>query len=237
MTPTLHEWLRQSPLTGIFLTLLAYRVALSISRRYHGHPLANTVLVGAGLLIVSLLALGLSFDEYFRGASFIQFLLGPVTVALAIPLYNNLARLKRSAFAILCSIVVGSVAGVASAVLIAVAFDLPPQIVLSLAPRSATTPIAIGVAEAIGGIPTLAAAFVIVTGIIGAVLARPLLALLRMNDDVVLGVATGIAAHGIGTARVFQISETAGAFAGLAMGLTGLVTAVVAPLLVHFLLS
>ncbi|GGX81381.1 LrgB family protein [Vogesella alkaliphila] len=237
MTPTLHEWLHQSPLTGIFLTLLAYRVALSISRRYHGHPLANTVLVGAGLLIVSLLALGLSFDEYFRGAGFIQFLLGPVTVALAIPLYNNLARLKRSAFAILCSIVVGSVAGVASAVLIAVAFDLPPQIVLSLAPRSATTPIAIGVAEAIGGIPTLAAAFVIVTGIIGAVLARPLLALLRMNDDVVLGVATGIAAHGIGTARVFQISETAGAFAGLAMGLTGFVTAVVAPLLVHFLLS
>lgn len=237
MTPTLYEWLRQSPLTGIFLTLLAYRVALSVSRRYHGHPLANTVLVGAGLLIVSLLALGLSFDEYFRGASFIQFLLGPVTVALAIPLYNNLARLKRSAFAILSSIVVGSVAGVASAVLIAVAFDMPPQIVLSLAPRSATTPIAIGVAEAIGGIPTLAAAFVIVTGIIGAVLAKPLLALLRMNDDVVLGVATGIAAHGIGTARVFQISETAGAFAGLAMGLTGFVTAVVAPLLVHFLLS
>lgn len=237
MTPTLYEWLRQSPLTGIFLTLLAYRVALSISRRYHGHPLANTVLVGAGLLIVSLLVLGLSFDEYFRGASFIQFLLGPVTVALAIPLYNNLARLKRSAFAILSSIVVGSVAGVASAVLIAVAFDMPSQIVLSLAPRSATTPIAIGVAEAIGGIPTLAAAFVIVTGIIGAVLAKPLLALLRMNDDVVLGVATGIAAHGIGTARVFQISETAGAFAGLAMGLTGFVTAVVAPLLVHFLLS
>ena len=151
MTPTLYEWLRQSPLTGIFLTLLAYRVALSISRRYHGHPLANTVLVGAALLIASLLALGLSFDEYFRGASFIQFLLGPVTVALAIPLYNNLARLKRSAFAILCSIVVGSVAGVASAVLIAVAFDMPSQIVLSLAPRSATTPIAIGVAEAIGG--------------------------------------------------------------------------------------
>ncbi len=237
MTPTLYEWLRHSPLTGIFLTLLAYRVALIVSRRYHGHPLTNTVLVGASLLIVILLSLGLSFDDYFRGASFIQFLLGPVTVALAIPLYNNLARLKRSAFAILCSIVVGSIAGVASAVLIAVAFDMPPQIVLSLAPRSATTPIAIGVAEAIGGIPTLAAAFVIVTGIIGAVLARPLLTLLRMNDDVVLGVATGIAAHGIGTARVFQISETAGAFAGLAMGLTGFVTAVVAPLLVHFLLS
>jgi predicted murein hydrolase (TIGR00659 family) len=237
MTPTLYEWLRQSPLTGIFLTLLVYRIALSVSRRYHGHPLANTVLVGAALLIVSLLTLGLSFDEYFRGASFIQFLLGPITVALAIPLYNNLARLKRSAFAILSSIVVGSVAGVGSAVLIAVAFDMPPQIVLSLAPRSATTPIAIGVAEAIGGIPTLAAAFVIVTGIIGAVLAKPLLTLLRMNDDVVLGVATGIAAHGIGTARVFQISETAGAFAGLAMGLTGFVTAVVAPLLVHFLLS
>ena len=235
-TVSLHDWLRQSPLTGIFLTLLAYRVALIFSRRYHGHPLANTVLLGAALLISMLLLLGLSFDEYFKGASFIQFLLGPVTVALAVPLYNNLGRLKRSGVAILASIVIGSMAGVISAVLIASAFGLPREIVLSLAPRSATTPIAIGVAEAIGGIPTLAAAFVIVTGIIGAVLAKPLLRLLRMDDDIVLGVATGISAHGIGTARVFQISETAGAFAGLAMGLTGFVTAVITPFLVHQLL-
>lgn len=236
MNPALADWLRHSPLTGIFLTLLVYRVALVLSRRYHGHPLANTVLLGAAMLVGLLLLLGLSFEEYFRGASFIQFLLGPVTVALAIPLYNNLGRLKRSALAIVSSIVLGSVAGVVSAVSIASAFDLPRQIVLSLAPRSATTPIAIGVAEAIGGIPTLAAAFVIVTGIIGAVLAKPLLKLLRMDDDVVLGVATGVSAHGIGTARVFQLSETAGAFAGLAMGLTGFFTAVLTPFLVHYLL-
>ena len=236
MSPELTLWLKQSPLTGIFLTLLCYRLALQICRRYHGHPLANTVLVGAGMLVAILLLLGLSFDDYARGGNLVQFFLGPVTVALAVPLYNNLLRLKRHAFAIMITIITGSMAGIASAVLFAQWFDLPRQVVLSLAPRSATTPIAIGIAEAIGGIPVLAATFVIVTGIIGAAIAKPLLAWLKMDDDITLGIATGIAAHGIGTARVFQLSETAGAFAGLAMGLTGLLTAILAPLLVYYLL-
>ncbi|SCK04797.1 LrgB family protein [Vogesella sp. LIG4] len=236
MTVGAMEWLRQSPLTGVLLTLLCYRVALVFSRRYHGHPLANTVLLGATFVVLALLALGMNFEQYQRGGSFIQFLLGPVTVALAIPLYNNLGRLRRNAGAILCSILIGSIAGVVTAVLCGQLFGLPHQVLLSLAPRSVTTPIAMGVAEVLGGIPALAATFVIVTGIIGAVCARPLARLFGIKDDVVLGVATGVAAHGIGTARVFQLSETAGAFAGLAMGVTGLFTALLAPLLVHYLL-
>lgn len=236
MTPELAIWLKQSPLTGILLTLLCYRLALSICRRYHGHPLANTVLIGAGMLVGILLLLGLSFENYAHGGNLIQFFLGPVTVALAVPLYNNLGRLKRQAFAIMMTIIVGSMAGIVSAVLFAQWFELPQQVVLSLVPRSATTPIAIAIAESIGGIPVLAATFVIVTGIIGAAIAKPLLGRLKMDDDITLGVATGITAHGIGTARVFQLSETAGAFAGLAMGLTGLLTAVLAPLLLPYLL-
>ena len=236
MTIAALEWVRQSPLTGVLLTLLSYRLALVFSRRYHGHPLVNTVLLGATFVVLTLLALGMNFEQYQRGAGFIQFLLGPVTVALAIPLYNNLGRLRRNAGAILCSILIGSIAGVVTAVLCGQLFGLPQQVLLSLAPRSVTTPIAMGVAEVLGGIPALAATFVIVTGIIGAVFARPLARLFGIKDDVVLGVATGVAAHGIGTARVFQLSETAGAFAGLAMGMTGLFTALLAPLLVHYLL-
>lgn len=235
MTELLH-WLRSSPLTGLLLTLAAYRLALIASRRYHGHPLANTVLLGATIVVGVLLLLGMDFQQYMKGAAFIQFLLGPITVALAIPLYNNLGRLRKSGLPVLLAIVAGSVAGVMTAVASGLLFDMPREMLMSLAPRSVTTPIAMGVAEVLGGIPALAATFVIVTGIIGAVCAKPLASLLRIRDDVVLGVATGVAAHGIGTARVFQLSETAGAFAGLAMGLTGLFTAVLAPILVHLLL-
>lgn len=235
MTELLH-WLRGSPLTGLLLTLAAYRLALIASRRYHGHPLANTVLLGATIVVGVLLLLGMDFQQYMKGAVFIQFLLGPITVALAIPLYNNLGRLRKSGLPVLLAIVAGSVAGVVTAVASGLLFGMPREMLMSLAPRSVTTPIAMGVAEVLGGIPALAATFVIVTGIIGAVCAKPLASLLRIRDDVVLGVATGVAAHGIGTARVFQLSETAGAFAGLAMGLTGLFTAVLAPILVHLLL-
>lgn len=229
-------WVQGSPLTGLLLTLAAYRAALALSRRYHGYPLANTVLIGAVMVIAVLLLLGMDFQQYMKGASFIQFLLGPVTVALAIPLYNNLGRLRKSGLVILLAIVAGSVAGVVTAVCSGLLFDMPRNMLLSLAPRSVTTPIAMGVAEVLGGIPALSATFVIVTGIIGAIFAKPLVRLMGVHDDVVLGVATGVAAHGIGTARVFQLSETAGAFAGLAMGLTGLFTAILAPILVHYLL-
>lgn len=224
-----------SPVFGIFLTLLAYKLALLLSRRCHGHPLANPVLVGSALVIASLLLLDVSYDAYMAGGKFILLLLGPATVALAVPLYHNLPRLQRAAGPLALTLLVGCVAGIGGAWWFGRAFDLPASIVLSLVPRSVTTPIAMGVAESIGGVPTLAATFVIVSGIFGAVVVKPLFARLHWHDEMVLGFATGLAAHGIGTARVFQISELAGAFAGLAMGLNGLLTAVLAPLLLAYL--
>src|SRR5574343_1074818 len=115
MTELLH-WLRGSPLTGLLLTLAAYRLALIASRRYHGHPLANPVLLGSTIVVGVLLLLGMDFQQYRKGAAFIQFLLGPITVALAIPLYNNLGRLRKSGVPVLLAIVAGSVAGVVTAV-------------------------------------------------------------------------------------------------------------------------
>ncbi|MBI3145410.1 MAG: LrgB family protein [Pseudogulbenkiania sp.] len=222
-------WLRGSPLFGLLLTLLAYRLAMSCNRRAHGHPLTNTVLLGSVLVIAVLLASGIRPDEYMKGAQFIQFLLGPATVGLAIPLYHNLARLKRAATPLTLTLLAGGLTGIVSALGLGMAFGLPREILLSLMPRSVTTPIAMGIAENIGGIPALAVTFVIVSGIFGAVIVKPLFSRLRLDDDLVMGVATGISAHGIGTARVFLLSETAGAFAGLAMGLNGLVTAVLVP--------
>jgi len=229
------DWAVHSPLTGLFLTLLAYRLALALNRRCHGHPLTNTVLIGMVLVIAALSASGMSYEQYMQGARFIHLLLGPATVALAVPLYNNFLRLRKSAVALLSTLVIGGLVGILTGGLLGMAVGLPRPVLLSLLPRSVTTPIAMGIAEQVGGIPSLAAAGVILTGIVGAVMLKWLKQRFPHFDDVTLGFATGIAAHGIGTARALQYSETAGAFSGLAMGLNGLVTAVLVPLVCSLL--
>ncbi|OQS11815.1 hypothetical protein B0T37_03500 [Chromobacterium violaceum] len=227
-------WL-DSPLTGVFVTLLAYRLALAGHRRCHGHPLANPVLLGVLLVVAWLWLSGSSYQQYMNGARFIQLLLGPATVALAVPLYGNLARLKKAAAPLLASIAIGGLVGMASAAGLGwwLGFDQP--VLVALSTRAVTTPIAMSLAGGLGGSPELAAMFVIVSGIVGAVMAPPLFKLLGWDDDMLLGVATGVTAHGIGTARLFQLSEAAGAFAGLAMGLNGVFTALALPWLVRAL--
>lgn len=224
------DWAAHSPLTGLFLTLLAYRMALALNRRCHGHPLTNSVLIGIVLVVSALMVTGISYDQYMQGARFIHLLLGPATVALAVPLYDNFARLKKNAGVLSVALIIGACAGIASGGLLGMLAGLPRPVLLSLLPRSVTTPIAMGIAEQIGGIPSLAAACVIFTGIAGAAMLNMLKKRFPHLDDVTIGFATGIAAHGVGTARALQYSETAGAFSGLAMGLNGVVTAVLVPI-------
>ncbi|MDF0606742.1 LrgB family protein [Neisseriaceae bacterium TC5R-5] len=221
----------QLPITGLFVTLLAYKLALLIHCRCRQHPLTNPVLLGVLLVLGYLLLTGSTYQQYMQGGQLIQQLLGPATVALAVPLYHNLTRLKQAAGAVLFSIVLGGVCGIVSAVGLGYLFDLPQQVLLSLSTRSVTTPIAMSVAQSIGALPQLSVLFVMVSGVFGAVIVKPLFHRLRLDEDRVIGVATGIAAHGIGTARVFQLSETAGAFASLAMSLNGVLTALLVPLL------
>ncbi|OHX19324.1 LrgB family protein [Chromobacterium sphagni] len=235
MTPLLPAAILGSPLTGVFVTLLAYRLALAASRRGNGHPLANPVLLGVLILLLWLWLSGSSYRQYMEGARFLQLLLGPATVALAVPLYGNLSRLKRAAAPLLLSIFAGGLAGMASAAGLGWWLGLDRTVLVSLATRTVTTPIAMSLAGGLGGAPELAAMFVIVSGILGAVLAPPLFRRLGWDDDMLLGVATGVTAHGIGTARVFHLSEAAGAFAGLAMGLNGVFTAMLLPWLVRWL--
>ncbi len=227
--------IRTSPLTGVFVTLLAYKLAVLFNRRCKGHPLSNPVLIGVLLLLTWLLATGTGYRDYMKGGIMVQMLLGPATVALAVPLYGNLSRLKRAAGPLAMTIVFGGLVGIVSAVGVGWLLQLPQQVLLSLTTRAVTTPIAMSVSQGIGGIPELSAMFVILSGIFGAVIVKPLFGLLGLRDDMVLGIATGLSAHGIGTARVFQLSETAGAFAGLAMGLNGVVTAILVPLLAPLL--
>jgi predicted murein hydrolase (TIGR00659 family) len=225
-------YLAASPLLGLTLTLLAYQGAVLISKACKGHPLANPVLLAIAALVALLSATGTPYRTYFDGAQFVHFLLGPATVALAIPLYAQLKRLRVMAMPLLAALLAGSLTAGLSAVLIGHALGASDATLLSLAPKSVTTPIAMGIAERIGGLPSLTAVLVILTGILGAVGASGLYALLKIDDHAVRGFAIGVASHGIGTARAFHISEQMGAFAALAMGLNGLLTAVLLPWLV-----
>ena len=229
--PILDIWvyLAASPLLGLTITLLAYVLAMALHRRCRMHPLTNPVLVAAALLVTLLLLTDTPYPTYFAGAQFVHFLLGPATVALAIPLYAQLGKVRAMRWPVLLGLSAGSVCAVASAMGIARALGASVPTQLSLAPKSVTTPIAMGVAERIGGIASLTAVLVIVTGIVGAVVAPALFRWLRIKDHAVQGFALGVVAHGIGTARAFAISEQAGAFAALAMGLNGAITALLLP--------
>jgi predicted murein hydrolase (TIGR00659 family) len=238
VTPRLNEiwvYLSASPLLGLTVTLLAYQGAFWIYRKCEFNPLANPVLLAVSFLVALLTLTGIDYQRYFDGAQFVHFLLGPATVALAVPLYTHFRRVKAMALPIAIALVIGSLTAALSAVAVAALLGASPATLFSLAPKSVTTPIAMGIAERIGGLPSLTAVLVIATGILGAVLARPLFNALRIDDQAVRGFAIGIAAHGIGTARAFQVSEQAGAFAALAMGLNGLATALLLPLLLPWL--
>jgi len=230
-------YLAASPLLGLTLTLLAYLGASGVHQRCGGHPLANPVLLAVAALVGLLWLTDTPWHTYFDGAQFVHFLLGPATVALAIPLHAQLPRLRRMAVPLLLALLVGSLTAALSAVAIGALLGASRATLLSLAPKSVTTPIAMGIAERIGGLPSLTAVLVILTGVLGAILARYIYRALHIEDDAQRGFALGIAAHGIGTARAFQESEQMGAFAALAMGLNGLLTAVLLPLLLPLLLA
>ena len=194
---------------------------------------ANPVLVAVILLALVLGVTGTDYQTYFEGAQFVHFMLGPATVALGMPLYENLHRVRRAALPLAAALVAGSVTAIASVLAIGHAFGLSPVMMASLAPKSTTAPVAIGIAEGLGGEPTITAVLVLLTGIFGAVIVTPLLNGLGVRDWRARGFAVGVAAHGIGTARAFQVNETAGAFAGIGMGLNAVLTAIIAPLVLR----
>ena len=238
MTPLIDDiwvYLSAGPLLWLTLTLAAYVVAYYAYERSGMNPLVNPVAVSVTLLVLLLYATDVEYGTYFDGAQFVHFLLGPATVALAVPLYANIKIVRRAAIPMLLALLVGSATAVGSVVVITSLLGGSPETLLSLAPRSVTTPIAMGISERVGGLPSLTAVLVILTGIIGAMSGTPLFNMLRIRDYRARGFAIGIAAHGIGTARAFQVNQIAGTFAGIDMGLNGLITALLVPLLLFLL--
>lgn len=224
-------YLSASPLLHLTLTLVAYQIGAFLYRRGRFNPLLNPVLVAVVLIVIVLAGTGTRYEDYFDGAQFVHFLLGPATVALAIPLYRQFDKVRRSALVILLSIITGSLTASVSAVAIAWLLGGSKEALVSLAPKSVTAPVAMGITEQLGGLPSLTAVLVITTGILGAMIGPHILNFLRIKDWPARGLAIGTASHGIGTARAVQTNEVAGAFSGLAMGLNALATALLLPVI------
>ncbi len=228
-------YLNETPLLHLTITLVAFQVASWIYEKARFNPLLNPVLLSVIFVVSFLLISGTDYREYFEGAKFIHFLLGPATVALAIPLYKQFDRVRQSGLAVGLSIIVGSVTATVSAVAVGYLLHGSTDVLISLAPKSVTAPVAMGISEQLGGLPSLTAVLVLLTGVLGAVLGPFILDLIGERDWSVRGLAIGLAAHGIGTARAMQVNSIAGAFAGLAMGLNALATAILLPVVWNWL--
>lgn len=224
-----------SPLFAITVTFVTYFLAQQLYAR-KPFPFLSPVLVSIVVLICLLKLIGLDYHTYNRGGKIISFFLGPAVVALGVPLYEQLAEIKRQGLPVLISIIVASVVGVVTAAGTAVLLGASTEVAASLAPKSVTTPIAIGIAEKIGGIPSLTAALVIAAGVLGAVAGPAFLKIIGITDKTAFGLAMGAASHGIGTARAMEEGRLEGAASGLAIGLNGLATAVVTPFITMLIL-
>jgi predicted murein hydrolase (TIGR00659 family) len=229
-------YLSHNPLLWLTVTLGVYYVADLVYKKSRSMPLLHPLVLAIAVIVPLLLVTDTPYETYFDGAQFVHFMLGPATVALAIPLYLYVGQVRRMLLPLGVALLAGCATGILSAIGIGWLLGASDVVLLSLAPKSVTTPIAMGIAEQVGGLPTLTAVLVILTGIVGAVSGPLVLDILRIREPGARGFAMGLASHGLGTARSFQMGEEAGAFSGLAMGLNGALTAVLVPLIVHVVL-
>jgi putative effector of murein hydrolase len=223
-------YLAGSPLLALTLTLAAYQCGVMVYERFGRNPLANPVAIAVILVAVAITIIDMPYATYFEGAQFVHFLLGTATVALAVPIYKGFDGVRGRIVPMLAALLAGGVTSIASAVAVAKLLGADAAIVGALYAKSVTAPIAMGIAERIHASPTLTAVFAVTTGILGAVLARFVLDFLGSRAWWQRGFALGVAAHGIGTSRAFSVNAEAGAYASLAMGLHGILGAVLIPL-------
>lgn len=235
----LWVYLSSSPLFGLTATLVVYLLAQALYVQLDQAPWANPVLWSIVVLATGLLATHVSYPAYFAGAQFIHFLLGPAVVALAWPMWQRRAALKARWRRLALAALAGGAVSSASAAALAWALGVPHDVLLSLVPKSVTAPVAMGIAQAIGGVPALAAVFAVLTGLVGALSGKYLFALIRIpaagEGWMARGFALGTAAHGIGAARSLQVNAEAGAYAGLALGLQVVLASVLMPLVFRLL--
>lgn len=230
---SLWVYLSATPLLWLTVTLVAWVAADALAGMAEHNPLVNPVLIATVTVGAVLLLTGTSYVTYFEGAQFVHFMLGPATVAIAVPLVRNRKLVFENLVPMLAALVVGSVVAIVSVLAFGKVLGLPETIVISVAPKSVTAAVAMGISENLGGQPSLTAILVIATGVLGAVMVTPLMNALGIKDYAARGFAVGLTSHGIGTARAFNVDQVAGTFAGIAMGLNAILTAFTVPVVLQ----
>ena len=233
----LRAYLAASPLAWLFATVAVYVACIWLYDKSGRKQIFHPVLMAVIILGAVLWAADIDYAVYFEGAQFVHFLLGPVTVLLAVPLFKCLRLIRRSAGSVLVSLVVGSLIASLPAVLLAFWLGADDAVMRSMAAKSVTTPIALGITQSLHGFTPIAAVIVVFTGVLGGVIGGWVFKIARVRDSRAMGFALGLTSHGIGVGRAMQIDTTAAAFASLAMGLNGLITARWAPAVVPWLLG
>ena len=221
------------PFVWIALSILTYEIGILIQKRVK-NPIANPLLIAMLLMIGILVATGTPVETYNTGGSFISMCLSPATVVLAVPIFRQMEVLKRNLLPILAGALVGSLVSMGSVFALCRLFGLEAKLTASLLPKSITTAIAQDVSSVLGGIPSVTVICVCLTGILGAIALPSFLKLVRISDPVATGIAIGTASHAVGTSRAIQLGETEGAMSGLAIGIAGIITAVLASVIPFF---
>ena len=218
-----------NPLFGIFLTILAYLLAVRLKQRFN-YALVNPLLTGISFIVLTLLIFRIPYENYRAGGDYINFFLGPATVILAVPLYRQFHLLKKNMLPIIIGVFSGSFFALVSIAFLAKLTGLDQVVSASLMPKSVTMPIGVEVSASLGGIPAITVIAIVLTGITGAVFADRILRIFRIKDEVAQGIAIGTSSHALGTTKAIEMGDVQGGMSGLAIGLAGVFTAVLAPL-------
>ncbi|WP_417360580.1 LrgB family protein [Galbibacter sp.] len=226
----------EQPIFGVTLTLLAYYLSGLLKRKFD-YILFNRILVSVVMIIAVLLILKVDFEQYNIGGKYISFFLGPSVVALGVFLYEKLEEIKQDLKPFIISVVLGGLIGMLSVLGSLYLWNAPEILSRSLIAKSVTTPIAIEITKITEGLPEITAGIVIITGILGNAIGAPFLQKLGIKNPLAIGTALGTSAHGIGTARAFEINRSAGVYSGLAMCFNGLLTALLAPYILEWIFS
>lgn len=224
-----------TPLFGILLSIIAFEIGVWINKKTK-ISLLNPMLIGIVLVIGFLVVCNVKYESYKLGGDYISFFLAPATVALAVPLYKQLDKLKANWLPILVGIFVGSVSSIISVIVLAKFAGISQNVLVSITPKSITIPMGIEVSRLLGGLPAITVASIMITGITGAIISPIVCKLCHITDPVAQGVATGTASHAVGTSRMMELGEIQGAMSSLSIGIAGIVTAITAPIIVPLFL-
>lgn len=223
----------ETPIFGIAITIIAFYFSLYISKRFK-LSILNPVLVSTIIIIGFLMLFKIDYSIYNQGGSLITFFLGPATVVLAVPLFNQINLLKKHLLPILIGIFSGCVVGIVSIIGLSKLFKLDKNLILSLIPKSTTSAIAIDISKEIGGNQSLTVIFVVMTGVIGYIIVEKILDIFKINNKIAKGIAIGTSSHATGTAKAMELGEVEGAMSSLAIGVAGLITVFLAPMIIRF---